>query len=98
MAHIAVDIHTFVCVYTVKLSLSMTWRREWSGGRAPLILTWELDQDEWLTSRTGHFILGENPGIHFVGGLWGPRTSLEGLGEQEISCTARNSYPRPSRA
>jgi len=80
LAHIAADIHIYMHVYTVKLSLSTPWRSKWSGGIPPLILTWALDGDEWLAYRTWHFTAGIEPRITLNKWLGVTTGRFEGFG------------------
>jgi hypothetical protein len=51
-----------------------------SGGIAPPFLTSALDGGDWSASRLGRFTRG----VHRIGGLVGPRTSLNAVEKRNI--------------
>jgi hypothetical protein len=52
------------------------------------------NRGEWLASRPGDFTPGERArGIHWIGGLVGPRTGLDEVTKRKIPSAAGNMTP-----
>ena len=95
LAHSAVDMHTFVYVYTVRFSLLTPWKRTFVRVITPLILTSALDVDGWSPSHTVNFTPGKEPRNSLIKWQVGTKFLCGRFGRTINILPLKNSNPRP---
>jgi len=77
-------------------SLPKLWRRMATAVvQLHSVLTWALEGDDWLTSRSGRFCPRKDPGTHWLGGWMGAEPVWRFWKKRIISCPCQDSSPEP---